>query len=293
MTPSFDSLLLATDGSDGSTVAADHALSLAGTFDATLHVLGVVPPYEGPDDEETREHVQSTRQRHAEAFVETIANRARGRGVTVVSTVESGVVHRAILDYAEAESVALVVVGSHGQAGLAETLFGSTAARIVTGASMPVLVGGGTRVRHPEYETILLPTDGSTGADAAIPYAEALATAFGATVHVLYVVDVGVFDSDLVVDLVGGYERLGARVTADVGSRLQEASVRAETAVRRGRPARTILDYATEVDADLVVMGTHGATGLESLLLGSTTERVLRAAERPVVTVHARPATVT
>ncbi|SDM00700.1 Nucleotide-binding universal stress protein, UspA family [Halogranum gelatinilyticum] len=292
MTRSFDTLVLATDGSDGATLAADHAVSLAGAFDATLHVLGVVPPYEGPDNGETRDHVHSSRRRRAEAFVETVANRARGRGVDVVSAVGSGVVHRTVLDYAESNDADLVLVGSHGRSGLAETLFGSTAARVVTGATAPVLVAGGPRTKQPDYETILLPTDGSTGADAAVRHAEALATAFDATVHVLYVVDVSVFDPDVVVDLIGGYERMGARVTSEVGSRFETADIETVTAVRRGRPARTVLDYAAEIDADLITMGTHGASGLESLLLGSTTERVLRAAERPVLTVHARPATV-
>jgi nucleotide-binding universal stress UspA family protein len=289
---SYERILLATDGSDGATAAADHALSIAATFDATLHVVAVVPPYDGPDDESTRDHVQASMHRRADAFVETVANRARGRGVEVVSAVESGVVHQVLLDYADTHDVDLVVVGSHGRGGLAETLFGSTASRLVTGAPMPVLVAGGQQVKHPTYDTILLPTDGSTGAEAVVPYARALATAIDATVHVLYVVDVTVYDPDLVVDLIDGFERLGSRVTAETGARLTEDDVDVETAVRRGRPARTILDYAAEVDADLVAMGTHGATGLESMLLGSTTERVLRAAERPVLTVHARSVTV-
>jgi nucleotide-binding universal stress UspA family protein len=288
----YETLLLATDGSAGATAAADHALSIAATFDATLHVVAVVPPYEGPDDESMREHVQASMHRRAEAFVESVANRARGRGVDVVSSVESGVVHQTVLDYAETNDVDLVVAGSHGRGGFAETLFGSTASRLVVGASMPVLVVGGQQVAHPTYETLLLPTDGSTGADAVVSDAETLATAFDATVHVLYVVDVTVYDPDLVVDLIGGFERLGSRVTAEVGARLTEAGVETETTVRRGRPARTILDYAAEIDADLVTMGTHGATGLESMLLGSTTERVLRAAERPVLTVHAPSAAV-
>jgi nucleotide-binding universal stress UspA family protein len=209
-----------------------------------------------------------------------------------VSSVESGVVHQTLLDYAETNDVDLVVAGSHGRSGFAETLFGSTASRLVTSAPMPVVVAGGQHVKHPTYETILLPTDGSTGADAVVSDAQTLATVFDATVHVLYVIDVTVYDPDLVVDLIGGFERLGSRVTAEVGARLTEAGVETETAVRRGRPARTILDYAAEIDADLVTMGTHGATGLESMLLGSTTERVLRAAERPVLTVHAPSAIV-
>ncbi|SEO45678.1 Nucleotide-binding universal stress protein, UspA family [Halogranum amylolyticum] len=289
----FETVLLATDGSDGATAAADHALSLTAVFDATLHVVAVVPPYEGPDDEETREHVQSSMRRRAEAFVETVANRARGRGVDVVSSVESGTVHRTLLDYAERNAVDLLAVGSHGRGGLAETLFGSTASRLVSNASIPVFVAGGRHVKHPSYESIVLATDGSTGADAVVAHAQQVATAFDATVYVLYVVDVTLYDPDLVVDLIGGFDRLGSRVTTEVGARLTEAGVDVETAVRRGRPARTILDYAAEVDADLVAMGTQGAAGVEPTLLGSTTERVLRSAERPVLTVRTSPASIT
>jgi nucleotide-binding universal stress UspA family protein len=138
------------------------------------------------------------------------------------------------------------------------------------------------------YETILVPTDGSAGADAALDEAVSLAAAFDATVHSLYVADTSAAQPETgYVDIVESFERIGEETTAEAVERAETDGVEAVGAVRTGLPHRTILEYVEEVDADLVVMGTHGRTGLERYLLGSVTEKVVRTADVPVLTVHA------
>jgi len=139
------------------------------------------------------------------------------------------------------------------------------------------------------YETILVPTDGSEGSVAAAAHAVDLAATHGATVHALYVVDVRMspVDSDMDHDeAVALVEESDVDPTAAVLDRAERAGVPAVEAVRLGVPDECIRAYAEEVDADLVVMGTHGRTGVEHAILGSVTERVVRTLDVPVLTVH-------
>jgi len=139
------------------------------------------------------------------------------------------------------------------------------------------------------YETILVPTDGSPGSAAAAAHAVALASEHGGTVHALYVVDVRMspidsgMDHDEVVALV---EDSDEQPTAVVLDRAERAGVPTVEAIRLGVPHKCIRAYADEIGADLVVMGTHGRTGVEHALLGSITERVVRTLDVPVLTVH-------
>jgi len=139
------------------------------------------------------------------------------------------------------------------------------------------------------YETILVPVDGSAGAEAAAAHAVDLATIHGATVHALYVVDVRMspisadMDHDEVVALV---DESGERPTAAVIDRAERAGVPSVEAIRLGIPHRVIEAYAEDEGVDLVVMGTHGRTGIEHALVGSVTERVVRTLDVPVLTVH-------
>jgi nucleotide-binding universal stress UspA family protein len=138
------------------------------------------------------------------------------------------------------------------------------------------------------YETILIPTDGSDGALAAAREALDLLAPDG-TVHVLYAVDTRMspltseMDRADVLDLL---EAADADPTGPVIELAEEAGVTAVEAIRLGAPHDVICAYADEHDVDLVVMGTHGRTGFERTLLGSVTERVVRLADIPVLTVH-------
>lgn len=133
--------------------------------------------------------------------------------------------------------------------------------------------------------SILVPTDGSDAAAAALDIALSIADGSDATVHVLAVVDVtGAplrFDAELVHDLERAKECLVNEVVATYAD--HDADVTG--GVRRGRPARAIVDYADEQDIDLIVLGRSGRSGIAPPLLGSTADRVVRTASTPVLIV--------
>ncbi|MGQ3327795.1 MULTISPECIES: universal stress protein [Halorubrum] len=165
------------------------------------------------------------------------------------------------------------------------------------------------------YDNILYPTDGSAGSEAAAAHVGTLAATFDATVHVLHVVDTregglglsGAFLDEESQAMSGrtpdeGYigrhedgpdlDEIEAEVTAHAEELIEDSAgsldgIDVTTAVVMGTPHSAILQYADDNDIDIVVMGTHGRTGVERYLLGSVTEKVVRLSDPPVVTVRA------
>ncbi|AKU07026.1 universal stress protein [Haloferax gibbonsii] len=134
------------------------------------------------------------------------------------------------------------------------------------------------------FDHILVPTDGSDHAVRAAEYAVDLAATYGAALHVLYVVDVRTGHADAPVDD-GDSRTRGEAAVGVVADLAADRDVPVETEIRVGLPHETIVDYSEERGIDLVVMGTHGTSGLERYLLGSVAERVVRLSDVPVLCV--------
>lgn len=137
------------------------------------------------------------------------------------------------------------------------------------------------------YDRILHPTDGSTGSAHVTLQAIDLARQYGATIYGLSVVDTDL--TSVLGDATTDRETLTRRSEKAVRSVEQMAtahSVAVETVVREGDPAETILDYADEIDADAIVAGTHGRSGVHRYLVGSVAERLVRHSPVPVMTVR-------
>lgn len=138
------------------------------------------------------------------------------------------------------------------------------------------------------YQDILLPTDGSDGADAALGYAIDHALAHDATLHVLYVIEETIPALEAgAPDVLDTLEEEGQRIIENAREEAKAAGVESTRgSVGGGSPYRQILEYVDDNDIDLVVMGTHGRRGIDRILLGSVTEKVVRTAECPVLTVQ-------
>lgn len=142
------------------------------------------------------------------------------------------------------------------------------------------------------YDRILVPTDGSDGTDRAVEHALAVA-ADGTTVHAVSVADRRLYLSADKADQEGVLERLheeSRRAVEAVRDAVEDAGFEAVTEVREGVPHDEIVAYAGEIDADLIVIGSHGRTGREKIVnLGSVAERVVSSAGRPVLVVDIGP----
>lgn len=135
------------------------------------------------------------------------------------------------------------------------------------------------------YDRVILPTDGSEGAAVATEHALDLAELVDAPLHVLFVVDTTTgHTSDAYSGVaVDALREAGEEAVERVRERAERAGVEATTEVEIGAPASTIVETAGP--GDVLVLGTHGRTGLSRYLIGSTTEKVVRTADVPVVTV--------
>ncbi|MFC7046151.1 universal stress protein [Halobacteriaceae archaeon GCM10025711] len=134
---------------------------------------------------------------------------------------------------------------------------------------------------------VLIPTDGSKGAHRGMEHGLDIAERYGACVHVLFVVDerrfgpLCAFGSDeLAIEQV---EETGESLVSEVAAAAEERGLDVVASVRRGVPCEVILAYSEEHDVDLIVIGKHGISGRKPVHVGSTTDRVIRSSEVPVL----------
>ncbi|MFC7045671.1 universal stress protein [Halobacteriaceae archaeon GCM10025711] len=136
------------------------------------------------------------------------------------------------------------------------------------------------------YDDILLPTDGSEGTERAMEHAFAVADQYGSTVHAVHVVDTSLHTAYSVEQsVVESLVEAGREPVEQIEQAGSEAGIEVTGTVLEGIPDEQILRYARDNDVDLIVMGTHGRTGVGRYLLGSVTEKVVRASDIPVMTV--------
>lgn len=145
------------------------------------------------------------------------------------------------------------------------------------------------------FDRILIPTDGSDATRPAVDMALNLADIHDATLHVLVIVDQPATASGVgegfpgLDNLLNKLEERGHQATDKIMEQAESRGIETTTAIQRGNPHDDILKYANKNTIDLIVMGTHGRTGVKRALLGSVAEDVVRHSEIPVLTVHQKP----
>lgn len=289
----YDTILVPTDGSEHAERAAEHALSVARAFDATLHFVtaldikseGGLFSAGGVDEEFVERHEKQARETISD--LEALAD----PGDDVRTAVVRGKPSEAILGYADESDADLLFMGTHGRTGLNRYVTGSVTERVVRQSDVPVFTVRATdRSVADGYDRIMIPTDGSDCSEAAIDHGVAIAEKYDAEVHAVNVMDIRAMSGTSEVTLQNAQlDNLQAQsedVTEAVADRVREAGLDVTTAIEKGTPAVRLLDYADENDIDLITMGTHGRRGLDRYFLGSTTAKVVRTAEMPVLTVR-------
>ncbi|EMA53525.1 universal stress protein [Halococcus thailandensis] len=281
----FDNVLVPTDGSACAEMASEYARNLATKYEATVHALCVAdsrrlenaPQYERIKEERS-ESAEQARSEFSAA------------GLSANQAVRTDVPHEAILEYASNQEIDLIVMGTHGRTGVDRYPLGSVTEKVVRLSDAPVLTVqemDDDAITYP-YTDVLVATDGSDGAAAAIDPAVDIARTYDARLHALSVVDSMALGVDVRTDIIDEqFEDAAQTAVKTVDERARDASVSViETAVEYGTPYREINAYADAHDIDLVVMGTRGQSGLKRYLLGSVTEKTVRTSPVPVLSVR-------
>jgi nucleotide-binding universal stress UspA family protein len=289
-------VLVATDLSDSADDAIRTGHELAGP-DKKLVVCHVVHeilrtsplfPQAVQADMEAVIHAES----RAAAALEDRVKAITGRSANDFDIrIESGAADAAILRIAEEVQATLVVTASRGLSGIARLLLGSVAERIIRYAHCSVFIA------RPQEKTqkILVATDLSEPSQSAVVQAASLAQKNGAELHILYCLDVMPSPAMGLTVPFGGVPiipppelieqmRTGAKTGLD--ELVTRLGIQAQTRVVEGEAASTIVRTAESIGADLLVVGTHGRTGLARIALGSVTEKVVRAAKSSVLVVR-------
>lgn len=291
MSGSIGSVLIPTDDSDGAIAGAKIGIALASKVGATLHVLAVVDlPVDASevDDEAALSDLQSW----ASTAVERVATLAGEYDEQLeVTTAEThGTPFQAIREYAHRREIDTIAMGTKGRTGLDRVLLGSVTENVLRTSRTPVLAvppaANITSIEEASFDRLLLPTDGSEGAEIAAAWAIHLAERLGSMLHTVFSVDTTRFPEHRDPGaIITSLERRGEHALMHVRKRATDADVGVSASLATGRPASVILEYATEHNIDMVVIGTHGRTGIGQWFLGSVTENVVRQADVPVFCV--------
>lgn len=283
--PMYDSILFPTDGSDTAMSVLDYAVDVAIEHGATMHVLSVV----GPDRSEVV--ASSGVDRVVEAGKRTVAETAERiaeRDVAVQTSVERGWPVSSIAD--AAADADLVVMGTHGRQGVDRTLLGSVTEGVLAETPTPtVVVNPGTdRVVSYPPRRLLVPTDGSAGADRALAEATAIAAATDAQLHLLHVVETDDHSPGRRSHLKATTDEAADRLLERAAAKAADAGVTdVATAVSIGHPHREIRRYVDDEHVDLVALGTRGQTDFDRYALGGVSSKFLRTAPVPVIATRA------
>jgi nucleotide-binding universal stress UspA family protein len=271
----MEKLLLSTDGSLAAERAAKVAIDLAKTCGSKLYVISVVEvPAFGAEFVETLPNMIDRLEKEARGVLESLKDRATKEGISCEALVYQGEEpYKYIVDEAVKNNVEMIIMGRRGRTGVERLMLGSVTAKVIGYAPCKVMVV--PRAGGLSFEKILIATDGSIYSELASREAISIAKRCGSN---LIALSVAKKDENLPV----------AKESVDkVRQNAERENIKVEALTLKGMPYDVIVETAKQKNADVIIVGSHGRTGLERLLMGSVTERVIGHAGCAVLVVKA------
>lgn len=285
-------LLLATDSSEFSEGAIREAVRLAKRCGSKLTAIRVIET--NPEFGSTAPAVLEKMEKEARQHLGDVQARAKKEGVDCEIALHEGEdSYKYIVDEAAAKKSTMIIMGRRGRKGFRRLVMGSTTSWTIGHAPCSVMVV--PRAAQVEFKSIVVATDGSQYSAAAASEAIGIAKRNDAKLTILAVVPADIAmptDVDFAAlqrEKIADQEMLAAEKNAKaVKEAAQKAGVEAQAFVMSGKPADAIMELARDKSADLVVVGSHGRTGLDRLLMGSVAERVIVLANCAVLVVKGK-----
>jgi nucleotide-binding universal stress UspA family protein len=309
----FKRILVPLDGSALAEAILPEVTELAKLHHAEVLLVRVALGHAFPGVDPTEAQVRVVEE--AETYLAAVQRRLVVERIHVDTAVRYGQAAEEILDHVRTRQADLIAMSTHGRSGIERWVMGSVAEKVLRASAVPVLLlrarvaaPGDTEAEAlaerapvrprpaeevpPAIHDILCPVDFSPTSEAALEHAGALAQRLGLRLTVLHVVDHPLYVAGFHIPhppMEQMHEELiqcGQTWVQDLVARKRQFLPATQTAVVLGTPYKEILRYAQTHEVDLIVMGTHGLTGLHRLVVGSTAERIVRLAPCPVFTVR-------
>jgi nucleotide-binding universal stress UspA family protein len=279
----YRKILVAVDSSESGTNALHQAFKLANDEKCWITVTSVVPPYEGEIELVGVADIRAALRKPCDEALAEVEKIAKTERMLIKTVCEEGEVHERIVDLADAENCDVIVMGRRGLRRIERALIGSVTARVIGHTQRDVLVVPlGTVVG---WKKIVFATDGSKHSVKAADRAIQFAKSYGGELRVISVVDV---PSEFYAEAPQAVEDLVRKAksyVADVKKKAEAEGVETETFVGEAEADEAITNLAKEQNADMIIIGSHGRTGLRRLLMGSVAEKVIGYAPCPVLVV--------
>lgn len=299
MRVSIKRIMCATDFSESSDHALSYGIALAKEFNAKLYVCHVVDLTSAGIYGEAFLAFEDQQNRIQKRALEDLKTLLEKQAVDWEPVVTSGRASDEVTRMAQEKGVDLVVSATHGRSGLKRVIIGSVTERLMRTLPCPLMV---VRGREEDFmdpgrqeirmKRVLVGCDFSPDSDLAFQYGLSLAQEFQSELHLVHVIETPAY-KDLLKLTAEVREELKQDLRSTLHGKLtdmvpQEALAwcTPKTTLLAGQPHEEILKYAVVNDADLIVLGVRGRGQVETLLVGSTTDRVARSAPCPVLSVR-------
>jgi hypothetical protein len=264
----LERLLLATDGSKYSEGAVREAINLAKTCGSKLYAISVIEV--NPEFEALAPGLVEKEEQQRLEHLKTVKSKASKEGVDCeIIVYRGGEPYESIVDEAAKNKVGMIIMGRYGRSALGRVMMGSATAKVIGYTLCRVLVV--PKDAKLTFEKILIATDGSMHSEFASQEAISIAKRSGST---LIVLSVAKKDENLPAAKVNVYM---------VKEIAEKEGIKVEALTLKGVPHEVIVNTAARKNAGLIVIGSHGRTGISKLLMGSVTERVIGHAESAVL----------
>lgn len=297
----FKKLICATDFSDLSNQAMPYGVALAREFDAKLyicHILGLPSTAIYGEILLDPAEQQEKAINHAHDKIRELID---DRPIAWEPLVVAGHTADEIARQAEEKHADLVITATHGRSGLKRIILGSVVERLIHTLTCPILAIPGPALKNADdaqktfnFQRILIGCDFSTISNMAFQYGLSFAQEFQSELHLIHVIEPPVYRN---------FDRNGDKEESEFQPGLREYLLdrldkmvpedarnwcNSKTALLDGKPDEELTRYADSRDIDLIVLGVRGQALVEKMFVGSTTERVIRRASCPILSVCAK-----
>ncbi|MCV6637382.1 TSUP family transporter [Candidatus Albibeggiatoa sp. nov. NOAA] len=259
----FERIMLVTDGSEFSGGAEREAIELAKKANGQLFITSIVAV--DPDYELLAPQLLEKQNAQAQTILDKVKQAAEMAGVKCETVLRQGSeIYEEIVSTAAEKRIDLIIMGRRGKSGLMRLMMGSTTARVIGYTDCNVLVT--PRAANLTGQNVMVAVDGSRHGDIAAETATNLAQYLNANVTVVSAIEGDYSDR---------HRKEAKSIVDRVVDLMKQKGVKASGEVLMGSPATTIVDAAKDKAIDLIIMGSHGSSGFEKVLMGSVSDRVI------------------